>query len=147
MKLLERFGMVECKSLTTSMEINFKKLCEYVVGLDLENPSKYQHLIGPFMFFVNTCSNICFVVNTLSQFMTEPLHAHWIVAKLVLRYLHGTIKLGLRYIVEDVQIHGYCDANWAGNVINMKSTSGCCCSSGSAMISWMSRKQKSIEKK
>ena len=76
--------------------------------------------------------------------MTEPLHAHWIVAKHILRYLHGTITLGLRYYAGDVRLHGYTNVDWTGNVVGRKSMSGCCFSLGSAMISWMSRKQKSI---
>ena len=31
-KLLERCGMVDCNSMTTPMELNFKKLCGSVVG-------------------------------------------------------------------------------------------------------------------
>ena len=64
--------------------------------------------------------------------------------KHVLRYFHGTITHGLRYSVGDVRLHGYNDVEWEGNVIDMKSTYGCCFSLGSTMISWMSRKQKSI---
>jgi len=75
-KLLERFGMTECKYLTTPMEMNVKKLCGDVVGLDLANPSKHHQLVWALMFLMNTCADIFFVVNTLSQFMTEPLHAH-----------------------------------------------------------------------
>lgn len=40
MTLLERFGMVEWKSIATPMEVNFKKLCGDVVGSHLENPSE-----------------------------------------------------------------------------------------------------------
>ena len=76
--------------------------------------------------------------------MTKPLHAHWIAAKHVLRYLHGSITLGLRYYVGDVPLHGYTDFEWVGNVIDMKSTYGCCFSLGLSMKSWMSRKQKSV---
>jgi len=75
-KLLERFGIVECKSLATPMEMNFKKLCGDVVGPDLANPSEYRQLIGALMFLLNTRSDICFAVNTLNQFMNEPLHSH-----------------------------------------------------------------------
>ena len=32
-KLLERFGMVDCKSMSTPMELNFKKLSGNVAGL------------------------------------------------------------------------------------------------------------------
>ena len=32
-KLLEIFGMVDCKSVSTPMELNFKKLCGNATGL------------------------------------------------------------------------------------------------------------------
>ena len=38
-KILERFGMVDCKPVTTLMELNFKKLCGSVVGPELGNAS------------------------------------------------------------------------------------------------------------
>ena len=52
--------------------------------------------------------------------------------------------MGLKYTVGDIILHGYLDVDWAGNPIDRKSTSGYCFSLGSAMISWMSRKQKSV---
>eukprot|EP00253_Pinus_taeda_P027467 PITA_27467 len=96
------------------------------------------------MFLVNSPLDICFAVNTLSQFMVEPHHIHWITANNHLRYLRGTITYGLRYIVGNVSFHGYFDVDWASSVVDRKSTSGCCFSLGSASISWMSRKQKSV---
>lgn len=59
----------------------------------------------------------------------------------MLRYLHGTINLGLRYFVGDVRLHGQTDIDWAGNFIDRKSTSRRCFNSGFTMISWMSREQ------
>jgi hypothetical protein len=96
------------------------------------------------MFLVNSRPDICFAVNMLSQYMVEPHHIHWIGAKNLLRYLRGTITHGLRYTAGNVRLHGYSDADWAGSVVDRKSTSGCCFSLGSASISWMSRKQKSV---
>ena len=75
-KLLERFGMVDCKSVSSPMELNFKKLSESVVGPVLANPTEYHQLVGALMFLVNTSLDICFVVNTLSQQMVEPHHTH-----------------------------------------------------------------------
>ena len=40
MKLLERCGMVDCKSVSTPMELNFKKLCGSAARPRLANPSK-----------------------------------------------------------------------------------------------------------
>jgi len=38
MKILERFGMVDCKHVTTPMELNFKRLCGSVADLNWEMP-------------------------------------------------------------------------------------------------------------
>ena len=65
-ELLESFGMVDCKSVTTPMELNFKKLCGSVVGPDLQNPSEYCQLMGALMFSLNSHLDICFKMNTLS---------------------------------------------------------------------------------
>jgi hypothetical protein len=105
----------------------------------------YRQLIGSLMYLVNTRPDICFAVSTLSQYMVEPRHVHWIAAKHVLRYLHGTVGYGLRYVSDgDVKLQGYTDSDWAGSAVDRKSTSGCCFSLGSGMISWLSRKQTSV---
>ena len=76
--------------------------------------------------------------------MVEPHHIHWIGAKNILRFLQGIVNHGLKYIVGSLRLHGYTDADWAGNVVDRKSTSGCCFTLGYASISWMGRKQKSV---
>ena len=86
-KLLERFGMTECKAMVTPMEMNFKNLCGKITGPDKENSSEYRQLIGSLMFLVNTHIDICYVVNTLIHSMINLLHSHWIEANHVLSYL------------------------------------------------------------
>ena len=113
MKLLERFGMVDYKSMSTPMELNFKKLSGSVVGPVLANPTKYRQLIGALMFLVNTRLDKCFAVSTLSQQMVEPHHTHWVGAKNLLRYLRGMINHGLRYTAESMTLHGYCCGSFA----------------------------------
>ena len=75
-KLLEIFGMVDCKSVSTPMELNFKNLCGNTVGPMLANSTEYRQLVGALMFLVNTHPDVCFAVNTLSQHMVEPHHFH-----------------------------------------------------------------------
>jgi len=111
----------------------------------LANPFEYRQLVEALMFLVNSHPDICFVVNTWSQFMVEPHHIQWIVAKNLLRYLRGTINYGLGYTVRNLRLHGYTDVDWVGSVVERKSVSGCCFSLGSASISWMSRKKKSVD--
>ena len=53
-KLLERFGMVDCKSVSTQMELNVKKLSGNDVGPVVANPTDYRQLVGALMFLVNS---------------------------------------------------------------------------------------------
>ena len=67
---------------------------------------------------------------------------HGVATKHVLRYLCGTVGYGLRYTSRsNLTLVNYSDFNWAGSVDDRKSTSGCCFSLGSAMVSWFSKKQ------
>jgi len=76
--------------------------------------------------------------------MTKILHNNCFVAKHVLRYLHRTINFGLQYTVGNIKLHGYTNLDWAGNIVDKKSTSRYYFDLVSAMISWMSRKQKLV---
>ena len=76
-------------------------------------------------------------MNTLSQYLVAEMH--------VMRYLKGMIDYGLSYTrVHDFRLYGYIDLDWAGSVLDKKSTSGGCFSLGSAIISWLSKKQSSV---
>ena len=93
-------------------------------------------MIVSLMYLMNTRTYICFVVNTFSQFLTNPRHVHFIAAKHILRYLKGTIDYGLKYEEnKKIKLEGYVDSDWAGNATDRKSTSGCCFSMGSGLIS------------
>jgi hypothetical protein len=141
--ILSRFQMGDSRPMTTPMITNWKKL--HASESQLVDSTLYRQLIGSLMYLVNTRPDICFAVNTLSQFMVEPRRVHWVAAKHVLRYLCGTVDYGLDYHRGDgVRLVGYTDSDWAGCVSDRKSTSGCCFGLGSAVVSWFSRKQKSV---
>jgi hypothetical protein len=110
--ILRRFGMLDCKSMSTPMVSNLKKLHESDSGSDLVDPSMYMQLIVYLMYLIHTRPDICFAVSALSQFMSEPRHRHWIAAKHVLRYLRGSIAYGIRHTSSGgVLLHGYADSD------------------------------------
>jgi hypothetical protein len=112
---------------------------------DPEDPTVYHQIIGSLMYLVQTRRDICYAVNALSQFKSEPKHIHIVVVKHVLRYVRGTIAYGLRYTSSGgVMFHGFTDSDWMDSTVDRKSTSGYCFSLGSTMISWSNRKQGSI---
>jgi hypothetical protein len=70
--VLKRFGMMDCKSMSTPMVTNLKKLHDSDTGLDLVDPTMYWQLIGSLMYMIHTRPDICYAVIAMSQFMTEP---------------------------------------------------------------------------
>jgi hypothetical protein len=135
-EILKRFRVLDdCRPMSTPMVTNWKKLdASRSEGVD---PALYRQLIGSLMYLVNTRLDICFVVNTLSQCMVEPRSLHWVSTKHVLRYLRGMVEYGLSYIQRDgVKLTGFTNADWAGNTtVDRKSTTGCCFSLGSRVVS------------
>ena len=77
--------------------------------------------------------------------MVDPQRVHWTTTKLLLHYIRGTVEYGLVYERRgSVQLAGFTNANWEGCVEDRKSTSGCCFSIGSGVVSWFNRKQNSV---
>lgn len=74
--VLQRFEIVDYKSMATPMVSNLKKLHESISGSNLIDPTMYRQLIGCLMYLMHTRLDICFVVSALSQFMSEPRHIH-----------------------------------------------------------------------
>jgi hypothetical protein len=102
-------------------------------------------MMGSLMYLTNTRPDICFVVNTLSQYLVEPKRVHLVATKHVMRYLKGTLDYGLCFTRDcDFKLYGYTDSNWVGSALDRKITSGFCFSLGPAMTSWQSRKQSNI---
>ncbi|WMV24270.1 hypothetical protein MTR67_017655 [Solanum verrucosum] len=74
--------------------------------------------------------------------MEAPTSTHLKVTRRILRYLKGTIDLGLFYSSSDYfSPMGYCDSDYAGDVDDRKSTSDFMCFLGDCVIYWSSKKQ------
>jgi hypothetical protein len=87
--------MLECKSMNTLMETKLKLMVN--TSLELVDATLYIQIIGSLMYLMNTRPNICFVVNTLSQYLVEPGCVHLVYTKHVMRYLKGTLDFGICY--------------------------------------------------
>ena len=112
-----------CKVMATPMESNLKLL----ESLELVVVTHYRQIIGSLMYLTNTRPNICFTVNTLSQYLVQPRWVHLVAAKHVVRHLKGTIDLDLYYDgSHEYRLYGYTDADWVGSISDRKSTSGRC---------------------
>ena len=83
--------------------------------------------------------------SALSKFMVDPRRVHWTAAKHILRYIRGIVEYELVYEHRgSVQLVGFTNVDQARCVEDRKSTSSCCFSIGSGVVSWFSRKQNSV---
>ena len=71
----------------------------------------------------------------------EPKHVHIVRAKQVIK---GTLDYSHRDASNGkIKLHGFTDSYWEGSAKDKKSTSRCCFSLGSSMISWFNREHTS----
>lgn len=144
-KVLERFNMSQCKSITTPIDINVKLEKPECVNDNAMKQFPYQSLIGALMYLaVSTRPDIAYAVNYLSQFNTNYDIEHWKAAKRVLRYLKGTSTYGLVYEKTGLPLFGMVDADWGANTIDRRSYSGFAFILAGAPISWEARKQRTV---
>jgi hypothetical protein len=90
----------------------------------LNYPTEYRQVIGALQYCILTRPDINYAVNQLRQFMHAPREPHWITTKRVLRYLKGIIDCGIHYTQSTTTLDAFCDADWAKNPDDRKSTSG-----------------------
>ena len=74
----------------------------------------------------------------MSSAKTAPTTAHWKAAMHVLRYLAGTRELGITYggVGGGIGLIGYCDADYAGDLVGRRSTSGFAFIFCNGAVSW-----------
>ena len=56
--------------------------------------------------------------------MSKPTQHHLIAAKRILRYLRGTLNLGINFQPGPLSLSAYCDVNWAGDPLDRSSITG-----------------------
>ncbi|KAK2436643.1 hypothetical protein QL285_021623 [Trifolium repens] len=87
----------------------------------------YRGMIGSLLYLTASRPDILYSVCLCARFQSDPREPHLIVVKRIFRYLKGTTNLGLLYKKSlDSKLVGFCDADYAGDKIERKSTSGNC---------------------
>jgi hypothetical protein len=89
---------------------------------------------------------IAHAVGVLSRYMSTPGKEHWTIVKRVFRYLCGTTKYAICYqgkleTDREVNVHGFVNANWDGDLDRRRSTNGYVFKMFGGAISWMSKRQ------
>ena len=145
--ILERFGMADCKPIATRLDAktSLVKLLEeeYEEHLHKMKDILYQEAVGSLMYLTAaTRPRICGKRGKSVYVQTGSLH--WMAVKQIIRYLKGPIDMRLCIGGKDINVKGYLDADWAGDVENRRSTSGYVFFVGEGAASWNSKRQQTV---
>ena len=142
-ELIKRFGMDSAKHMSTPMSTScYLDKDESGQSIDIK---QYRGMIGSLLYLSASRPDIMFSVCMCARFQSNPKQSHLSAVKRIMRYLLGTINLGLWYPKNSTcNLIGYSDSDFAGSKTDRKSTSGTCQFIGSALVSWHSKKQNSV---
>ena len=102
----------------------------------------YQRLVGRLIYLVHTRPNITYSVSVISQFMHDLREPHLQAAYRVLHYLKGNLEKGILFKKNDTfSLEAYTDADYAGSIVDRRSTTGHCTFLGGNLVTWSSKKQ------
>eukprot|EP00253_Pinus_taeda_P013071 PITA_13071 len=93
----------------------------------------------------HTRPDLSFVVGLVARFMKTPREIHWKATKRILRYVRGKIQFRIHYSAKaSPLLVGFTESDWAGDLIDWKSTVGYVLTLGSGPITWACKKQGAI---
>ncbi|XP_029128789.1 uncharacterized protein LOC114916374 [Cajanus cajan] len=143
--ILSDIGMLACCPVSTPMDSSNRLSTSS--GTPLEDPSVYRRLIGRLIYLTNTHPDIAHFVQHLSQFVSQPITAHYQANFRVLRYLKQAPGLGI-FLDSRSSLHlkAFSDSDWAGCIDSRHSITGFSIYLGHSLISWKSKKQQTVSR-
>jgi histone deacetylase 1/2 len=96
-ELLEKVGMLECKSAPTPLS-SIESL--YLLDGDPLGPDDstwYRSVVGDLQYLTLTRQDLSFTINKVCQYLHAPITVHWTVVKRILRYDKDTLNIGTTF--------------------------------------------------
>jgi len=143
--LANRYKIIKSKLYDTPMETKLKLEPAKEINPDI----MYRNLIGALLYIaLGTRPDVAFSVNYLSRYQNCYDETHFKYALRVLKYLYLTRSFKLTYYKNDTAeiLDSFVDADWAGDAVDRKSTSGYVIRLFGNVVFWKSKKQSSITK-
>jgi len=121
-ELLKKFGMDSSKPIDTPISPSTKLVLDDRSPLVEEK--LYRGMIGSLLYLTASRPNIVFGVGLCARFQSNPKEIHLTAIKRILRYLKHTPDLALWYPTGcNFDFIEYADADYAGFLVDRKSTS------------------------
>lgn len=146
-EMLRMYQMEDCKTEKTPLNVSLELSCgmQNCDNCKLANERAYRGIIGRLLYVAgSTRPDIAFAVSSLSRFNQKPHDMHMQAARRVLRYLKGTIDLGIKYTKTGKQLFAHSDADYANCKLDRKSYTGYIVVLAGGPVSWEARKQPTV---
>jgi histone deacetylase 1/2 len=115
--------------------------------LAVGDATRYRSIVGGLQYLTLMRPDLAFSVNKVCQFLHAPTTAHWSAVKRILRYVKGSMNIGLYISKSDSKlVSAFSDADWAGDTDDRRSTGGFAVYFGPNLISWSARKQPTVSR-
>lgn len=137
--------MTNCKPCSTPVDTCAK--LSTTEGAPVADPTDFRSLAGALQYLTFTRPDIAYTVQQVCLHMHDPREPHLAALKRILRYIHGTLEMGLhihRSSKSDLVV--YSDADWAGCPDTRRSTSGYAVFLGDNLVSWSSKRQVTVSR-
>jgi len=143
--ILDRAGMTECKPCSTPVDTNSKVAA--AEGASVSDATDFRSLAGALQYLTFTRPDIAYAVQQVCLHMHDPREPHLAALKRILRYVQGTLHLGLLLRpTTSTDLVVYTDADWAGCPDTRRSTSGYAVFLGDNLVSWSSKRQNTVSR-
>nr|GEU79333.1 retrovirus-related Pol polyprotein from transposon TNT 1-94 [Tanacetum cinerariifolium] len=143
LEVLKKFGMDSCDPVNTPM-VDRLKLDEDPLGIPVDQ-TRFRSIVGSLMYLTASRPDLVFAVCMCARYHASPTKKHLEALKRVFWYLRETINWGLWYPKDTAMaLTAYADADHAGCQYTQRSTSESAQFLSDKLVSWSSKKQKSI---
>ncbi|GJV34010.1 retrovirus-related pol polyprotein from transposon TNT 1-94 [Tanacetum coccineum] len=140
---LKKYGFDSCDPVDTPM-VEKSKLDEDKEGKAID-PSYYRGMFGTLHYLIASRPDLQFVICMCARYQARPTKKHLHTVKRIFRYLKGIVNRGLWYPKDSsIALSAFADADHAGCQDTCRSTSGSMQFLGDRLVSWSSKRQKSI---
>jgi histone deacetylase 1/2 len=145
--LLKKVGMLQCTTCTTPLSVTEQLSLTDGDLLGTEDSTRYRSIVGALQYLTLTRPDLAFSVNKVCQYLHAPTTVHWTEVKRILRYIRGTVKVGLTFQrSRSPLLSAFSDADWAGSLDDRRSTGGFAIFVGPNLVSWSARKQDTVSR-
>ncbi|XP_019095528.1 PREDICTED: uncharacterized protein LOC109130439 [Camelina sativa] len=137
--------MEHCSPMPTPLPLQLDKVQDQ--QKEFSDSTYFRSLAGKLQYLTLTRPDIQFSVNYVCQKMHKPSVADFQNLKRILRYVKGTITMGITFWRNtNFDLKTYSDSDYANCKEGRRSVGGYCTYLGRNLISWSSRKQPTVSK-